>query len=181
MTVQLIDAFGNRCIWAQRYDRAVADIFAVQDEIVASTVASVDAEESGMTRASVQHARAAQRTRRLGAVPSRPAWHVYRFTRDDGNPGRRTALRAGARAGARLRRFRIAGPRLRRLRQGDLVFRRRSKPAIAAGLAHAEQAISLDGDSASHRPFRDRPACPKPPWRRSSRRALHHLALAGRN
>jgi tetratricopeptide (TPR) repeat protein len=38
VTAQLIDAASNRHLWAERYDRDLDDIFAVQDEIVGSIV-----------------------------------------------------------------------------------------------------------------------------------------------
>lgn len=81
VTVQLIDALGNRCIWADRYDRELADIFALQDDIVASIVGSLDAE--------VRHE---ERERAARKLPSeldawelfhRGLWHAYRFTRED--------------------------------------------------------------------------------------------------
>jgi TolB-like protein/class 3 adenylate cyclase/Flp pilus assembly protein TadD len=42
VTAQLIDASTGTHIWAERYDRPVADIFAVQDEISASIVATIE-------------------------------------------------------------------------------------------------------------------------------------------
>jgi TolB-like protein/class 3 adenylate cyclase len=42
VTAQLIEAETNRHIWAQRYDRALDDIFALQDDITMSTVASIE-------------------------------------------------------------------------------------------------------------------------------------------
>ncbi len=42
VTGQLIDAASGNHIWAERYDRPVADIFAVQDEITASVVAAIE-------------------------------------------------------------------------------------------------------------------------------------------
>ncbi len=41
VTVQLIDAEADRHIWADRYDRELADIFAIQDEITSSVVATL--------------------------------------------------------------------------------------------------------------------------------------------
>jgi adenylate cyclase len=41
VTVQLIDAETDRHIWADRYDRELADIFAIQDELTASVVATL--------------------------------------------------------------------------------------------------------------------------------------------
>ena len=42
VTGQLIDATSGNHIWAERYDRPIADIFAVQDEITASVVAAIE-------------------------------------------------------------------------------------------------------------------------------------------
>jgi adenylate cyclase len=56
ITAQLIDAKTGNHIWAERYDRHLNDIFAVQDEITESVVATIEphlyAEES--LRASMQ-------------------------------------------------------------------------------------------------------------------------------
>ncbi|MGE3873499.1 MAG: adenylate/guanylate cyclase domain-containing protein [Parvibaculaceae bacterium] len=41
ITVQLIDARTDRHVWAERYDRELADIFAMQDEVTASIVATL--------------------------------------------------------------------------------------------------------------------------------------------
>ena len=42
VTAQLIDASTGNHIWAERYDRPLADIFAVQDEITASIAATIE-------------------------------------------------------------------------------------------------------------------------------------------
>lgn len=41
ITVQLIDARTDRHVWAERYDRELEDIFAMQDEVTSSIVATV--------------------------------------------------------------------------------------------------------------------------------------------
>jgi adenylate cyclase len=41
ITVQLIDARRDRHIWAERYDRELQDIFAIQDEVTSSIVATL--------------------------------------------------------------------------------------------------------------------------------------------
>ena len=40
ITVQLIDAETDRHLWAERYDRDLEDIFAIQDEVTTSIVAT---------------------------------------------------------------------------------------------------------------------------------------------
>ncbi len=42
ITVQLIDATTGNHLWAERYDRELADIFAVQDEITETVVATIE-------------------------------------------------------------------------------------------------------------------------------------------
>ncbi len=42
ITSQLIDATTNNHIWAERYDRELSDIFALQDEITASVAAAIE-------------------------------------------------------------------------------------------------------------------------------------------
>jgi adenylate cyclase len=42
ITVQLIDATSGNHLWAERYDRELSDIFAVQDEITESVVATIE-------------------------------------------------------------------------------------------------------------------------------------------
>jgi TolB-like protein/class 3 adenylate cyclase len=42
ITAQLIETETNRHIWAERYDRSLDDIFALQDDITMSTVASIE-------------------------------------------------------------------------------------------------------------------------------------------
>jgi len=44
ITAQLIDAASGAHAWAERYDRAIADIFAVQDEITESVVGALEPE-----------------------------------------------------------------------------------------------------------------------------------------
>jgi adenylate cyclase len=44
VTVQLIDAESDRHVWAERYDRELADLFAVQDEIVARVMGAIEPE-----------------------------------------------------------------------------------------------------------------------------------------
>jgi adenylate cyclase len=57
ITVQLIDAATDRHVWAERYDRELRDIFAIQDEVTASIVATLP----GRVEAA-SHDRAARKT-----------------------------------------------------------------------------------------------------------------------
>jgi adenylate cyclase len=81
ITAQLIDAPTGAHAWAERYDRSLADVFAIQDEITTSVVNAID---------SVLAATERQRVGRLPAdrlstweLYHRGMWHFYRLTADD--------------------------------------------------------------------------------------------------
>jgi TolB-like protein/Tfp pilus assembly protein PilF len=42
ITAQLVDVFTGRHLWSERYDRGLADVFAVQDEITQAVVAAIE-------------------------------------------------------------------------------------------------------------------------------------------
>ncbi len=50
ITVQLIDAETDRHLWAERYDRELADIFAIQDEVTAAIVSVLPGRVEAATR-----------------------------------------------------------------------------------------------------------------------------------
>ena len=53
ITVQLIDARKDRHIWAERYDRELEDIFAIQDEVTSSIVAMLPRQVEAATYQSI--------------------------------------------------------------------------------------------------------------------------------
>jgi adenylate cyclase len=81
ITAQLIDAETGAHVWAERYDRPLEDIFAVQDEITDTIVATIEPEISASER---------DRARRkppehLGAweLYQRGMWHLLRRNTDE--------------------------------------------------------------------------------------------------
>ena len=81
IAAQLIDAGAGKQIWAERYDRVLEDIFAVQDEVTEAIVAAIAPE---LGKAEQQRA-TAKATGNLSAweVYQRGMWHLYRRTKDD--------------------------------------------------------------------------------------------------
>jgi len=55
ITVQLIDGETDRHVWAEKYDRDLEDIFAIQDEVVRSIVAILPGRIEAATRARAEH------------------------------------------------------------------------------------------------------------------------------
>jgi tetratricopeptide (TPR) repeat protein len=81
-------------IWAERYDRNLTDLFAVQDEITLSIVATVAPE---VEEAEMQRVRR-ERPETLGAweCAMRAQWHLARMTREDIDEALRLATQATA-------------------------------------------------------------------------------------
>ena len=92
VTVQLIDAESDRHVWAERYDRELEDIFAIQDEVTAAIVATLP----GRVEAA-SHDRAKRKpTDNLAAYECVLAGKVlhHRSTREDNAEAQRVLERA---------------------------------------------------------------------------------------
>jgi adenylate cyclase len=92
ITAQLIEAASGHHLWADRYDRELADVFAVQDEIARSITGAI---APGIIAAEIRQAQrkdpsqldAWDRTMRAHS-------HIRRFTRDDMAEARRLLVEA---------------------------------------------------------------------------------------
>lgn len=92
ITAQLIDGASGNHVWAERYDRELEDIFAVQDEITGTVVAAIEPE---LSRAEQERARR-KPPENLDAWDcyQRGLWHVWRFSKADNEEARRLFQRA---------------------------------------------------------------------------------------
>jgi len=83
ITAQLIDADSGHHLWAERFDRALEDIFAVQDEITRNIIGAI---APGIVAAEIQRSRGKDAAE-LGQWERvmRAHWHVQRFTPGDCN------------------------------------------------------------------------------------------------
>ncbi len=81
ITAQLIDAANGHHLWADRYDRELADVFAVQDEIGQNIIGAI---APGIISAEIQHAQR-KHPSQLDAWDRimRAHWHIRRFTQGD--------------------------------------------------------------------------------------------------
>jgi len=81
ITAQLIDAVDDNHIWAERYDRDLEDIFAVQDEVTRAIVSAIEPQ-----LASSERLRARRKpTESLGAWEcyQRGLWHLHQYRAED--------------------------------------------------------------------------------------------------
>lgn len=81
ITAQLIDAATGHHLWADRYDRDLSDVFAVQDEIAQRITGAI---APGIISAEIRHAQQ-KYPDRLDAWDRimRAHWHIRRFTQGD--------------------------------------------------------------------------------------------------
>ena len=81
ITAQLIDAVDDSHIWAERYDRDLEDIFALQDEVTRAIVSAIEPQ-----LASSERLRARRKpTESLGAWEcyQRGLWHLHQYRAED--------------------------------------------------------------------------------------------------
>jgi adenylate cyclase len=92
VTVQLIDAGSDRHVWAERYDRDLEDIFAIQDEVTAAIVATLP----GRVEAAAHDRVTRKTTANMAAYECVLAGKVlhHRATRDDNAAARQMLERA---------------------------------------------------------------------------------------
>ena len=92
ITAQLIEAATGAHLWSERYDRDLADTFAVQDEITESVVGAIEPE-----LLQVERQRAARKNpENMDAWDHymRGLWRLYQFTSDDNAKAERLMRRA---------------------------------------------------------------------------------------
>jgi adenylate cyclase len=81
INAQLVDASDGHHVWADRYDRALEDIFAVQDEMTNQITSAI---APGIVAAEVQRAQAKDADELSTWERLMHAhWHIQRFTRED--------------------------------------------------------------------------------------------------
>ena len=92
VTAQLIDATSGHHVWAERYDRQLSDLFALQDDITEKIVASL---VPALTRVEIRRA-VRQPPQNLDAwdCVQRGLWHLLQYSRDDNVEAQAWARRA---------------------------------------------------------------------------------------
>ncbi len=96
VTAQLIEGASGNHIWAERYDRELDDIFALQDEITQAITAAIGPEIDQAERDRAQ--RLAPENLDVWESYQRGLWHLYRFNREDNAAAQRLFKRAVAAA-----------------------------------------------------------------------------------
>ena len=81
ITAQLIEGETGRHLWADRYDRDMADVFAVQDEIAQNITGAI---APGIISTEIRYAQQKDVNQLdAGDRVMRAHWHIRRFTQTD--------------------------------------------------------------------------------------------------
>jgi adenylate cyclase len=150
VTAQLVEAETGKHVWAERYDRDLADIFAVQDEIteavtIAVTPAIADAEQKRAMRKPPGSLDA-------WAAYQRGLWHLGKFARENNALAQRLFEQAVALDPTFAGGYRGLG--YAQFQAAMSGFQKRSLPeAQSSAEALARQAVGLDGADAEARTF----------------------------
>jgi adenylate cyclase len=147
VTAQLIDGASGNHVWAQRYDRDLEDIFAVQDEITATLVGAIEPE---LGKAKRERARAKRPDDlRAWELYQRGLWHTYRRTREDLAEAQLLFRRAIAIDPGLARAYAAAEEAFFFQHVGGYVDG--ADAANTAALQYAETAVRIDGQDAFNR------------------------------
>ncbi len=144
VTAQLIDATTGGHLWAERYDRDLADVFAVQDEITQRIVAAL----AGKVSVAEAERATRKRTGNLDAYDHvlRGRELVFRFTRESSDAAKRMFEKAIALDPSYARAYaNLSWSHLNDFRLGWGGDRRRS---LERALGAARRAVSIDNTNA---------------------------------
>ena len=139
ITAQLIEAESNVHVFADRYERDLVDVFAVQDDIATRIIGALEPE---LLRVESQRAASAPQLFSAYDHLLRGLWHHYRYTDEDNSAARRLfeeALRLDpsyAQAAAAL-----ATATIHRVMHG---WAAAGEPVRDEALAQAQRAVALD-------------------------------------
>jgi adenylate cyclase len=147
ITAQLIDAATGNHVWAERYDRDLDDIFALQDEMTQTIVGAVEPELGAAERA--RAARKPPGSLDAWETFQRGLWHMWRFTKDDIHEAQCLLRRAQELDPG----FAIAFARESFAHYLDVILGYAEAPqeSVAAAMSAAQKALTLDeADPVAH-------------------------------
>lgn len=146
ITAQLIDGKTGRHIWAERYDRAMDDIFAVQDEVTGLIVGTLATSHGGRLRKAWQERRRASGTGNMLAMDYflRGMDFLNRFTRDDNKRAMEFFAKSAELDPGYAKP--IAKIAWAHYIDANLGWTASAQDSLAKGLKYAKAAIALDDD-----------------------------------
>jgi adenylate cyclase len=140
ISVQLIEVATGRHVWAERYDRNLEDIFALQDEMTETIVRAIEPELGSAERERAM--RRAPGSLDAWGLLQRGLWHHYRFSKQDSAEAQRL-FQQSIKIDPN---FALAHAALAHACYWDALFGFTPDVGtkLAEGLEHARRAVSLD-------------------------------------
>ena len=140
VSAQLIEASSGRHVWAERYDRELDDMFALQDEMTETIVRAIEPELGSAERE--RAIRKPPESRSAWDLFQRGLWHHYRFTKEDNAKGQHFFQQAIAADPT----FAQPMAALAHAHYWDVLlgFVDDAQATLAEALGYARQALSLD-------------------------------------
>ncbi len=140
ISAQLIDATTGHHVWAERYDRDLADIFELQDEMTQTIAGAVEPELSAAERE--RAARKPPESLDAWETYQRGLWHLWSFTKDDNSEAQRVLRRAQELDPGFATAY--AFESYSHYLDAMLGFAETSAGSLAAALTAAQKALALD-------------------------------------
>jgi adenylate cyclase len=140
VTAQLVETDTGNHIWAERYDRELADIFELQDELTEAICSEVNAELGGSERQ--QAHRKSNPDLDAWDLYQRGMWHFYKYNKDDMTEARRLLLLSIEKAPEFASPYAALG--VFAFSWTMLGFTEDRTETLEQGLRNAEKAIALD-------------------------------------
>jgi adenylate cyclase len=144
ISAQLIDATTGRHVWAERYDRDLADIFELQDEMTQTIVGAVEPELGAAERE--RAARIPPDSLDAWETYQRGLWHLWNFTKD-GNVNAQRVLRRAQELDPGFATA-YAFESYSHYLDAMLGFAKVPRESLATALTAAKQALALDDKDA---------------------------------
>jgi len=140
VTAQLIKTKDGTHLWAERYDRNMTDVFAIQDEITASIAGAIGVEFS--RRTAIRSIRKPLENADVYDLYHKASYHYFRFTREDAWESIRLAEKAVSLAPSFAGGYCVSSIAYRLLTEMHITDE--YEETLAKVLSYAQQAVAVD-------------------------------------
>jgi adenylate cyclase len=175
ITAQLIDALNGHQIWAERYDRDVTDLFALQDEITLKILKAIQVKVTGWETTSAIAYTGGKQDLDCYLKEMEGMGHVERVNIEDNNVARRIAEEAMAMCPERLKPYYL----MAYIHLMDYLFGTGKSPreSIDKGIELAQKSIAVDDKRAESHALLGQLYCLRKEWDKAIAEGERAVAL----
>jgi adenylate cyclase len=175
ITTQLVDALNGHQIWAERYDRDVTDLFALQDEITLKILKAIQVKLTGWETTSAVAYTGGKQDLDCYLKEMEGMGHVERVNIEDNNVARRIAEEAMAMCPERLKPYYL----MAYIHLMDYLFGTGKSPreSIDKGIELAQKSIAVDDKRAESHALLGQLYCLRKEWDKAIAEGERAVAL----